>query len=116
LLLVLYLCVILFVSTRPELRPPGGLPFADKVAHFVEYGILGWLLSGFLDPGGVGDGRLLAKVLVGTLLVGTLDEAIQSTVPGREASLWDLGADVTGGFVAGWIWIRQVARRWQEGG
>jgi VanZ family protein len=70
----------------------------DKIAHFVEYYIFGWLLyRWFSSPDWVLGRR---GVLLMTLLVGigyaAGDEWHQSFVPGRDASFFDALFDAAG--------------------
>lgn len=70
----------------------------DKIAHFVEYYIFGWLLyRWFSSPDWVWGRR---GVLLMTLLVGigyaVGDEWHQSFVPGRDASFFDALFDAAG--------------------
>jgi VanZ family protein len=74
----------------------------DKVVHFVEYYIFGWLLyRWFSSPDWVWGRR---GVLLMTLLVGigyaVGDEWHQSFVPGRDASFFDVLLDAAGIAVA----------------
>jgi VanZ family protein len=98
LLLVLYVVMIFFVSTRPDLRSPGpDFALKDKIAHFVEYFVLGLLLFGSMGRT-VSRSRfaaILFLVAVGTS-VAALDELVQSYVPGRNMDLFDWLADAAG--------------------
>ena len=74
---------------------PGGQvglpPGVDKVAHFLEYAVLGYLST-----------RATRAPLTGFLVAavfGATDEVHQAFVPGREPGLGDWMADLAGGFV-----------------
>jgi VanZ family protein len=97
-LLLLYTGMIFFLSSRPNLKPPGVDFFLmDKMIHFVEYTILGVLLF-------EGIGRTIMRSrLFGFLFlfavgssVGALDEMFQSYIPGRNMSIYDYIADAIG--------------------
>ena len=97
-----YIALIFSVSSIPQLPSPAQWDYSDKVAHLVEYGVLGWLFHrGFKNSFRF---TLRGAVTVMTvslgLLVGALDETVQSFVPGRESSLLDLAADASGLLVA----------------
>lgn len=102
LLLVLYVLLIFFVSSRPNLQPPGP-PFLmkDKVAHFGEYFVLGLLLFA-----GIGWTVSRDKVITFFFLlavgmsVAALDEMFQGYIPGRETDVLDWTADAVGLAVA----------------
>jgi hypothetical protein len=69
----------------------------EEAVHFVEYGVLGWLLHRALENRLPDPTVFLAATLIG-LLVGTVDELIQWLVPGR---FWDFRDIVlNGGAVA----------------
>jgi VanZ family protein len=85
----------------------GGLEFRDKLAHFGEYFVFGWLVARCFD----GEGWSARRHFLWTLLIGawlgTLDEFYQGFVPGRERDVLDLLADVVG-TAAGWYFSREV--------
>jgi len=73
------------------------IPNLDKMVHAAAFGLLAFLLLRSLRAFGVAGGwrRLLGVGLI-VIALGVLDEWLQSTVPGRTASLMDLLADVAG--------------------
>lgn len=96
--LLLYLGLIFFVSSRPNLRPPGvDIFLMDKIIHFMEYSILGVLLFDSI-------GRAMIQSKFGTFIfllavgssIGALDEIFQSYIPGRHMSIYDYIADTLG--------------------
>jgi VanZ family protein len=96
--LILYLGLIFFVSSRPNLRPPGvNIFLMDKMIHFMEYFILGVLLF-------EGIGRAMIQPKFGAFVfllavgssIGALDEMFQSYIPGRNSSIYDFFADTMG--------------------
>ena len=95
---LLYVGLIFTVSSLPQIVAPVRLDDADKLAHLLEYGVLGYLLVRALR----GTRRWQAPLAGGLLAlaiglgIGAADEAYQSTVPGRESSVHDWMADATG--------------------
>ena len=82
---------------------PGAWSGSDKIAHLLEYAILGFLIHRALGARGI----WAFVAAVGTAsLIGGLDEIYQSTVPGRFPSLYDWLADTSGGFVG--VGLRSV--------
>ncbi len=85
--------MILGLSSVPSdrLEPLGLAPWLSYVGHAVEYGALGaslrWAAHRLRRP--------VAVVVAIGAVCGALDELWQSTVPGRDPSLLDLGVDVT---------------------
>lgn len=96
--IVFYVLLIFLVSSIPDFVPPGPrFMLRDKVAHFVEYFILGLLLFR-------GARWEISRSRIATLVflcaigasVGALDEFYQSLIPGREMDVRDWMADVFG--------------------
>lgn len=103
--------IMVAIFTLSSQSQPIGLPTGgDKVAHALVYGVLAgswwWALSPRL-PAPIGRA---AWTLLLTCGYAASDEWHQSFVPGRDASLADLAADVVGALVAttwGWQRMRQ---------
>ncbi len=90
---------VIFIGSSLVLKE-GLSPFtyADKCVHFVEFGILGFLLYCALyisKPNLPSVLRILSAAIL-TGLYGLSDEIHQLYVPTREFSLYDLTADITG--------------------
>ncbi len=99
--------MVLGASSLTDLRTAaGGIAIRDKLAHFGEYFVFGWLVARSFDGlGWSGRKHLLWTVLFG-LFLGAVDEFYQGFVPGRERSILDLAADVCG-TLAGWYFSRE---------
>lgn len=92
---------------------------AAKLAHIVEYGVLGLLLLRALlsERGGarLSLGAAVVVAVVLSSLFGGLDELRQSFVPRREPSLADVGLDTVSALAAAaiaaaWLRYRQLRR------
>lgn len=98
-MLVGYCAVIFYLSSRSDLVIPNSLVGGDKMAHFLEYGMLGWLWIRAVKitwPAW----PTLAVLLSTAAFVGVFglsDEWHQLYVPRRYADLYDALADVCGG-------------------
>ena len=95
---IIYVVIIFLVSSIPSLTPPGPkFLLKDKLAHFVEYWMLGLLLfkglGWFVTPSRLA--TFVFLVAVGAT-VGALDEWYQGFIPGRSLDILDWYADVTG--------------------
>jgi VanZ family protein len=86
--------VILFIGTRSKLPGPPLGGHLDKVAHFSVYGVLGALAAwGWIRSGRQPHGAL---VLGAVLLLGILEEVLQTITPGRHGDVLDWLADAAG--------------------
>lgn len=99
---VLFAMFMFFLSTRPDLR--SGLPDSmdlvlRKFAHISEYFVLTILLAR-VGTRGRSDmrTRIFAVIFasLGAFMVACFDETIQGYIPGRVASLRDVGIDSVG--------------------
>ena len=93
---VLYAALVLFIGSRPNLRPPVSFLGADKVAHLGMYLVLGLLLTRAARATWKSPLPAALVALCLGLTVGTGDELNQAHVPGRSADAFDLMADTVG--------------------
>lgn len=111
---VLYMLLIWTLSSFPMMNVPiGSVPFKDKGVHFVEYGVLSFLLSHALRGSWprLGAGRRFLIATVGTLVWGMLDEIHQAYVPGRQSDINDVVADALGALLgASLFWLLHTLR------
>lgn len=63
------------------------LPYADKVGHFMLFGVLSFLLRGWIG---------VRNAIVLPLLAAGIEEIAQKASPYRTCSIWDYAADVAG--------------------
>jgi VanZ family protein len=110
--IVAYAGLIFYLSSRSSL--PVSLPRffgADKVAHFVEYGILGFLLVRALAGYKVALHRAVWVAITLALAYGISDEVHQAFTPGREPSVWDVVADLLGAAAGVLAWYGLTVHR-----
>ena len=95
-----YYLLIFVLSSQTILTAPGA---SDKVAHLIEYSVLGWLWVraagktwSVWSPWG-----LLLSTLLFTGIAGASDEWHQAYVPGRFSTVSDAVADLCGGTLGG---------------
>lgn len=90
-----YVALIFTLSAQPRLAPPLTFQNSDKIMHLLEYGGLGLLLARAIRRSW--PWRTVASAAFTTLGVGlaiaACDELFQSTVPGRDATVFDWYAD-----------------------
>lgn len=102
--------VLIFSMSSISSLSPGDAPGADKLAHLIEYGIMGAILARAWEMtlGRGRGGTRMVLVLITGLWIGAADEIIQGFV-GRNRSLFDWLADGTGVTVALLLdaWIRR---------
>ena len=99
--------LIFAVSSIPSLRAPGPeFVSKDKIAHVVEYLVLGALLFK-----GVGwkvsrsPAATFGFVLAVCVSVAAMDEIYQGFIPGRHMSLLDWSADAVGGALGSGVFV-----------
>lgn len=103
---------IFFFSHQPgdQLNLPS-IPFLDKIVHLLLYGLLAatilYVPSG--DTRRQKPKTVCAVALLISLLYGISDEYHQSFIPGRDASVGDLAADLLGIIIvlAAWLHLRK---------
>jgi len=107
------IAVLSLIPKPPEI--PVGIHFADKIAHFIAYVVLSFLVFASISQGRRG-GPALAAVLIVTVvcvLFGGLIEILQMFT-GRHPEFWDLTADTIGavcGALAGAGLRKRLRRR-----
>lgn len=103
---LLWAALLLWLGGRSDVpAPTTDLPL-DKLAHFVLYGVLGWLAAAGRERAG-GPAPWIVSLLA--IACGVLDELHQRTVPGRSAELADAAVDAVAVIVASAI-VRRRAR------
>lgn len=114
-----YITLIFGVSSISDIPGPAHLKHLDKMAHLVEYGILGLLVGRSFRHSGP---RFLRNfwfgfAIIAAMAVGFCDEWYQSTVPGRDRSVFDFLSDVVGatfGQLALFLWESKWTRKKNE--
>ncbi|HWR83072.1 MAG TPA: VanZ family protein [Candidatus Deferrimicrobium sp.] len=116
---IAYTGAIIAVSSIPHLKAPdfGFGPF-DKLVHFVEYGIFAGLVFRSLShvTSSMTNVRAVALSALFLTLFALSDELLQSQVPGRDANVFDLAADMLGIFVV-LVFLRvrpKAGRKWSS--
>lgn len=113
--IIAYCALIFFGSAQQNLTPPN-FPSSDKVAHFLEYSVLGvlWARAAKMTWQHWTFPVLLLSTILFTGVYGVTDETHQLYVPGRSSDWHDSVADVCGGTVGGLVyilWIRFSMKR-----
>jgi len=101
-LLLLLLVAIAFESTQPATINNDVVPHLDKIAHFMVFGGVAWLLASSISRRYRWLESPITVVFISLILVfflGVADEWIQSFTVGRHAEMNDVLADVAGGVV-----------------
>ncbi len=104
---LLYLTVIVVLSAQPHLTPPFEFRHGDKLLHVLEYFGLGVVIARALRATMRLHMPLVAALstLAFGILVGTGEEYMQSFVPGRVSSAFDLLADTAGLVLAQLVYL-----------
>ena len=110
LLIIGWIVATLIESSGPPLPLLGEVQGLDKVAHFLAFsglGLLACALAFKLSP--TPAIPLLSIPLLMVTLFGIIDEAFQMLIPGRQADLLDLLADICGALFA--VFLANVIAR-----
>lgn len=116
----IYTWAIFALSSRKASEFPE-IVIDDRIAHFVEYAVLGGLLMFALAGARSLENRPMTRAAVSTLIavsLGMLDEWNQSFVPGRDSSWNDVAFDLFGASFASMsvaILLRNAAARLNDG-
>jgi len=96
-LLFIWVAFTLILTSVPDAQVDVPLPYADKIAHFCFYGVMGFLCALWRRASGSPAGRAALVALVFTAFVGAVDEVHQHWIPGRSTEFFDWIADAAGG-------------------
>ena len=95
-------CIFIFssISRPPEVVP--AFPYSDKLLHFIEYALFGFLMlralfASYKDKKSIIYLRFLAVFIV--IFYGVTDEIHQYFVPLRHMDILDLVSDSMGAFI-----------------
>ncbi len=104
---LVYVTIIFGLSAQPNLKPPLQFQNSDKFFHMLEYGGLSFLLArAFRSTARI---RLALTAALLVVLIGAViaacDEKFQAFIPGRDSSLQDWFADVTGLILAQIVYV-----------
>lgn len=112
-----YMYAIYSVSSLSQL-PQTPVPFSDKHWHALAYFGLAvlWARALARDRPSSLTARLCLSAAAGASVYGISDELHQAFVPGRDASVWDLLADVVGALTAAGVLYACgiIARSWRR--
>lgn len=103
----LYAALIFFLSSVPGRKYPYPFLSVDKLAHVVEYAILGYLVARAFGYGLHERKILFVRSFTVCVLYGISDEFHQWFVPDRVVSVIDILADSIGSFLGIGIYIKQ---------
>ncbi len=124
--LILIACAVLyfvgFISVLSHLRADIisqiGVSVWDKLAHFAAFLPIGFFLGAGLrrSPFCWSFKKSLVVGVVVIALFGAIDELHQSLVPSRDSSVWDVVADILGGWAGLVIGAGGLRGVYQKGG
>ena len=106
--------IIFFFSSQPRAGDDATPTIAYKLAHLIEYGVLGILLAGATRRASIPGGPGWAWVIVVVNAVG--DEIHQAFVPGRTPLVTDVAIDALGGLVGILAYVTYRNMRMGQGG
>lgn len=79
----------------------------DKIIHFLEYSILGYLFANAIDASYL-KWKIFSGVGIYILFIAGVDEFLQSYIPGRIPDFWDGFADLLGGISGAIFKLRKL--------
>jgi len=116
-----FLVIHNFSVTPGQDLPHVRIPFADKIAHMVEYFVLGVLLIRAFDHSAspmttksdfnVSLAKLSVLAIIIALCYGAFDEWFQRLVPGRSCDIFDYLADCAGSLAGVFLYIADSKER-----
>ncbi|OQX59333.1 hypothetical protein B5M50_03125 [candidate division KSB1 bacterium 4484_219] len=112
--------ILIFVGSSFESLsvPEIGINWEDKIAHLIEYGIFGFLITRalYFYPKLQNSTKVFRLAITLALVYGITDELHQIFVPGRDASIMDWIADGVGVLIGGMLfrWWYPVERKVQH--
>jgi VanZ family protein len=114
--LYLWAATILILTSLPTLETPDiGLSFQDKLAHFVVYYILAFLLTRAMTKRSAINRRTMVLSTLFALLFAAFDELHQLVIPGRSGEFLDFIADSFGIFCAqiSFVLLEEKKHSWE---
>lgn len=106
--LLCYSALIFYVSHQSDPAQGISIPINDKVLHFSEFAVLGFLtVRAFCYPLLKDSWKVSVALSVAySILYAAFDEWHQFFIPGRVASGADLLADASGALLGIFLWVR----------
>ncbi|NQV00997.1 MAG: VanZ family protein [Parcubacteria group bacterium] len=106
LLVFIWVGLIFFLSHQPDLE--SGLPqtfdfLFGKLAHFLEYAVLTFLLIRALSNYQISKRKILCLAVALSILYAFSDEYHQGFIPGRDSSFNDIVVDSLGILLTAWL-------------
>ena len=80
----------------------------DKIIHFLEYSILGYLFANAMDSSYL-KWKIFSGVGIYILLIAGVDELLQSYIPSRMPDVWDGFTDLLGGLSGAIFKLRNLS-------
>ena len=99
LILLIYMFLIFYYSTTEELDLLKDIPefnYKDKLFHFIEYGILGFLTFNAFKHNKFLNEKVFFYSIMLSIIYGILIEINQIFIPSREFEILDIAANTFG--------------------
>lgn len=104
---------LIFLLSSSDIRVEFDIDHLDKVGHFIEFGLLGFLLAiGFFNTFSLPSSVKSALTFGSGLILAVLDEFHQGFIPPRKSDLLDVLADAAG-LVLG-IGLFRILAAWKK--
>ncbi len=103
---ILYAAIIFWSSSTYAPLPKIPMSHGDKILHFIEFGLLCFLICRAMEPSGRDLRRIMWLAILASSAYGALDEVHQYFTPFRHAEAGDWWAGTFGAIAAGVLWKR----------
>lgn len=102
LIAIFWFVTITFLTLSPNISTPSLFSWQDKLGHMIMFSVLGLFICRSFNPQSkyTPINRVFITAFIITIY-GILDETTQAIIPGRNASILDLLADILGAFLGG---------------
>lgn len=107
-----YMGLVFYLSSLGPSLTPSFILINDKVSHFLEFALLGFLLIRALNKSYSKNNFITLKLIAATIAIfyGATDEFHQRFVSGRNADFFDWLVDSLGAFCGSFIILKKESR------
>lgn len=111
--MILAYAYCIYIASSEDTSSVSLPPYTDKLIHFVEFGLLCFMICWLFSSVQIGTKAIYKTILaIGiTSLYGMSDEFHQYFTPHRSVNIFDWLADTAGAITAGFLWQLLALKR-----